>query len=280
MRAALLAFLLCAEAAVAQVRPPMRPGDLAADIVAMTDRPRPVPDEPAVPASPRPPIRPDAALVAARDMRAQLSAPVSVVAVDGTLRRSDRPVIRPALSRPRREAALRGGGLCGRPSLAGEAIAPVRGQGACGIPDAVRVRAAGGIPLSRPARMDCTAALALDDWVTQGVIPIIGGRGGGVARLEVAAGYACRTRNSQAGARLSEHAKGRAIDISGIRLLNGEVLSVLQDWARGSDGRVLQRLWQAACGPFTTVLGPAADRFHRDHFHLDVASDRRRAYCR
>ena len=112
------------------------------------------------------------------------------------------------------------------------------------------------------------------------MIPVIGGRGGGVARIETVAGYACRTRNSQRGARLSEHALGRAVDVAGFRFLNGEVLSVLQDWSRGSDGRILDALWRSACGPFTTVLGPNADRFHRDHFHLDVASDRRRAYCR
>ena len=32
--------------------------------------------------------------------------------------------------------------------------------------------------------------------------------------------------------------------------------------------------------PFGTVLGPNSDRFHRDHFHFDMASYSSGAYCR
>lgn len=267
---------LLAGTAEAQTRPVPRPDTPGPEVMSAT--PRPPSDVAAVPTSPRPPFRVDPDAAAARSRDALLAAPAPVIAADGTVRVSDRPAPRPDVRRP--VSAVQGRGLCGRPSLDGEAIAPVRGQGACGIPRAVRVRAVGGVPLSNPVRMDCRAAEALDDWVRDGVIPLVNGRGGGVAQLDVAAGYSCRPRNNQAGARLSEHSFGRAIDISGIRLVNGEVLSVLQDWARGPDGRLLERLWSAACGPFTTVLGPNSDRFHRDHFHFDVASDRRRAYCR
>jgi len=48
-----------------------------------------------------------------------------------------------------------------------------------------------------------------------------------------------------------------------------------------SERTFLRGVRQAACGPFKTVLGPGADEFHTDHFHLDMA--RRRsdsAYCR
>jgi hypothetical protein len=128
--------------------------------------------------------------------------------------------------------------------------------------------------------MDCTTARALDDWVRSGVLPALSGRGGGAVALEVAAGYVCRTRNNQAGARISEHGRGHAIDISGIRLADGSVLSVLRDWDQGEGGRLLRALWGAACGPFGTVLGPEADRFHRDHFHFDTARYRSGPYCR
>jgi len=37
---------------------------------------------------------------------------------------------------------------------------------------------------------------------------------------------------------------------------------------------------RAACGPFGTVLGPNADRFHQDHFHFDTARHRSGPYCR
>ena len=97
--------------------------------------------------------------------------------------------------------------------------------------------------------------------------------------MTVAAGYACRTRNSRPGGRLSEHARGNAIDISAFRLRDGTRLTVLDDWnSRNRD--VMRRLWRSACGPFGTVLGPNADAHHRDHFHFDVAEYRSGSYCR
>lgn len=41
----------------------------------------------------------------------------------------------------------------------------------------------------------------------------------------------------------------------------------------------LRRLHKAACGPFTTVLGPEANEAHRNHFHFDLVARRRGAYC-
>ncbi|WP_299816617.1 extensin family protein [uncultured Jannaschia sp.] len=206
----------------------------------------------------------------------------------GIVRVSDRPETRPEDRDPPAPAPARAspgdaraGGLCGRRSLAGEAIAPVTGPGGCGIPDAVRIRKVSGLTLTRPARMDCATALALDDWVRDAVVPGIGARGGGPVALHVAAGYACRPRNSQPGAKMSEHALGHAIDIAAIRLRDGSELSVLRDWDEGAEGRILRALWREACGTFGTVLGPESDRFHQDHFHLDTARYRDGgAYCR
>jgi hypothetical protein len=101
-----------------------------------------------------------------------------------------------------------------------------------------------------------------------------------VVGLRVAAHYACRTRNNRPGARISEHGRGRAIDISGFTLESGETISVLHGWQKRKTRRKLKKIWRAACGPFSTVLGPEADRYHRDHFHLDVARHRNGAYCR
>jgi hypothetical protein len=42
----------------------------------------------------------------------------------------------------------------------------------------------------------------------------------------------------------------------------------------------LRRLHRGACGTFSTVLGPDANAAHRNHFHFDLATRRRRAtYC-
>lgn len=170
-------------------------------------------------------------------------------------------------------------GVCGVPGLEGERIPDVDGPGACGIDNPVVVTRVAGIQLSTPTRMTCETAAALDVYVRTGAKPILSSKGGGLARLEVAAGYACRTRNSQRGARLSEHSKGRAIDISAFVLRDGSTLTVSDDWRSGS-AQTMRRLHGAACGPFGTVLGPESDRFHQDHFHFDIARYRIGPYCR
>jgi hypothetical protein len=104
--------------------------------------------------------------------------------------------------------------------------------------------------------------------VITGAKPAFGRKGGGLASLDVAASYACRTRNNRRGARLSEHAKGNAIDISGFTMRDGTRVSLLSDWGTRKHGSSLRKMWRSACGPFGVVLGPEADRFHRDHFPL------------
>lgn len=172
------------------------------------------------------------------------------------------------------------GAVCGDPSIQGVAIGNVPGSGACGIKNAVEVDAVGGVLLSQPSKMNCDTARALKGWVQDDMRPAVGDTGGGVKSLKVAAHYACRTRNSRRGARLSEHAKGNAIDISAFRLADGSEISVLKDWGGGTRGRILKKLHSSACGPFGTVLGPNSDVHHRDHFHFDIANHRGGPYCR
>src|SRR5215218_454433 len=78
---------------------------------------------------------------------------------------------------------------------------------------------------------------------------------------------------------LSAHASGLAVDIASFELANGEVLSI----AEAKDERkmaVLATLRTAACGWFTTILGPGSDAAHATHWHLDIerhgSSDRYR----
>jgi hypothetical protein len=177
------------------------------------------------------------------------------------------------------EPLVQGGALCGDSRLRGEAVGSVPGPGACGIEGAVRVTSVRGIRLSEGALMDCTTARTLADWVDGGAVPAVGDLGGGIARLDVMGHYACRGRNNQSGARLSEHSFGRAIDIGGITLQDGTRITVLNGWGSDAYGRILRAMHRAACGPFGTVLGPNANRFHRDHFHFDTARYRSGSYC-
>lgn len=183
----------------------------------------------------------------------------------------------PATSR--RETA-KGGSVCGIPAIKGKEIPPIRASvKGCGLAEGVRVTSVAGVRLSTPVDIDCPTAKALNGWVNDTLIPSVGNAGGGVAGLEIAASYVCRPRNNQKGNRISEHGKGHAIDISAIVLESGKAISVQQDWGRGKGGRILKKVRAAACGPFSTVLGPGSDRFHRDHLHFDTARGRG-PYCR
>ncbi|MEL6452194.1 MAG: extensin family protein [Pseudomonadota bacterium] len=196
---------------------------------------------------------------------------------------SARPLLRPleiVQKAMARRAERRKGQVCGDPDLQGDEVGAVPGRiSGCGIQDAVRLRSVSGVALSQSALMDCGTAKALKQWTEKGAKPALRGTGGGLASYRVAAHYACRTRNNQPGARISEHGKGRAIDISGFTLNDGTQLTVLNDWT-SRHRRALRSMHKAACGPFGTVLGPNADRFHRDHFHFDTARYRSGSYCR
>lgn len=281
MRARALAALALAAClalpAAAEIRPVPRPGGQV--VILPAEGSTAAPKGAAVPRSVRPVKRPAPAEPPARSMSAAPRA-------GGAVRQSERPAFRPADLILAMGDSLRratGGGLCGRRSIRGTRIGTVRGEGGCGIRNAVRVSQVGGVDLNQPSQIDCGTARALDDWVRTGLSPTLGRTGGGAVALRTGPGYACRGRNNQPGAKLSEHARGRAIDITAIELADGTDISVLDDWdAEGNGsakGRILRTLHRAACGPFGTVLGPDADAYHRDHFHFDTADYRSGPYC-
>ena len=175
-----------------------------------------------------------------------------------------------------------GTGLCGVAGLEGRRLAPitstVRG---CGIAEPVSLTRVNGLQLTQPATVDCDTARAFERWLREAAVPAMQRHGGGIARVQVAAHYSCRPRNNRPGARISEHGRGRAIDISGFILANGERVAVLRNFRSGPYARALQQMHRAACGTFRTTLGPGSDRFHEDHFHYDLASHRGGGtYCR
>jgi hypothetical protein len=92
-------------------------------------------------------------------------------------------------------------------------------------------------------------------------------------------GYECRNRNRAANGHLSAHALGLAVDVAAFELANGKLLPIKPDGdARGQ--AAVTAIRTAACGWFTTVLGPGSDAAHADHMHLDIlthgSSDRYR----
>lgn len=241
----------------ARIRPMPRPGASAAPTV-LTPRIVQVVSGAAVTRSLRPPARPEN-LQRRNTVRA------------AGIRTQPAPVI----------VQGREGSVCNDPAIRGVRIQPIQGrmQG-CGVQEPVRITAIGDVALSQASIMDCTTARAVKSWVEDSVKPAIGRLGGGLARLEVAGHYVCRTRNHQPGGRISEHGKGRAIDISGFTLRNDVTITVTRGWRDRAQGQILRRVHAGACGPFGTVLGPESDRFHQNHFHLDTARYRGGPYCR
>lgn len=173
------------------------------------------------------------------------------------------------------------GAVCGDVAIQGERVGRVTGKlRGCLIEDAVRVRSVSGVGLSQRSVMDCKTAGALKSWLDRSAKPALAKKGGGPSSIRVAAHYACRTRNNQKGAKLSEHGKGRAIDISAFNLADGSEVSVLKGWNAQRFAGAMRKMHKGACGPFGTVLGPNANRFHLDHFHFDTARYRSGSYCK
>ena len=175
------------------------------------------------------------------------------------------------------------GPVCGDPRIIGRAIAPISGSNsACGVRAPVRVVSVSGVGLSNAIRVNCETARAFADWIDTGAKPAARRAFSSDLRsLRPVASYSCRPRNNRRGARLSEHSYGNAIDVASFTVADGREASVLKHWRAGGPRQTfLRSAWKSACGPFGTVLGPNSDRFHRDHFHFDIARYRSGPYCK
>lgn len=143
----------------------------------------------------------------------------------------------------------------------------------------------GHVALTPAATLRCPMVRPVEAWL-QNVVQPAARRylNTSVVRLKVAASYACRSRNNKPGAKLSEHGRANALDVSAFHLADGSVVSIKGNWRDfGSSGRFLRATHSGACRHFSTVLGPDADRHHHDHLHLDLARhgrDGRHRVCR
>lgn len=159
-------------------------------------------------------------------------------------------------------------------------------HGQCGAPFPVTLAAvilASGerIAIEPPAVMRCQTAAAVIAWTRDVVAPAAASHlNEPVTAMRNAASYDCRGRNRVAGARLSEHGRANALDISAFQRASGVWIEVA---APGAAQDFLSDVRKKACGPFTTVLGPGSDAHHSDHLHLDLARrgrDARGLWCK
>lgn len=168
------------------------------------------------------------------------------------------------------------GSVCGDPAIRGQELAPVvsRVKG-CGIESPVEVTQIAGVKLSQPATVTCETARAAKSWIESGLQSAFAKDP--VKVMHIAGSYVCRPRNGIRGNKVSEHGRGKALDISGFTLASGKVLSVQSDYRRS---KPIKAAHKAACGTFGTTLGPGSDGHHEDHLHFDVARHRSGSYCR
>ncbi len=146
----------------------------------------------------------------------------------------------------------------------------------------------GTVSLNAHFILACPMIEAMNHWIEGVVQPAAQARfGEKIVEISSMGTYACRTIDHRPGARLSEHSFGNAMDVGGFRLADGRMISVVHDWTRGGPRAqaFLRDVEGGACGDFTTVMGPGADRFHFNHLHLDLAfhgntSHGPRRYCR
>ena len=146
----------------------------------------------------------------------------------------------------------------------------------CRIKQPVRLSsietAEGPVSLTGEPVVACELALSLAHWTRDVAAPAakrhVRRR---LTSLRTGPGFQCRRRNRRKGGKLSEHGLGNAIDIMGFRF---DATGKRQGFeVRGRLPRRFKKFQravrEAACGPFTTTLGPGSDRFHSDHLHFD-----------
>jgi hypothetical protein len=145
----------------------------------------------------------------------------------------------------------------------------------CRIDSPVRlssITVADGDVVSLPDRplVACEFALGLADYVRLIVAPL--GQAmlhAKVAAIETGPGYTCRTQDRIAGAKISAHGHGLAVDFMAITFADKRRVMVERQ-ASADEASYFRALRTAACGWFTTVLGPGSDAFHANNMHLDI----------
>jgi hypothetical protein len=160
------------------------------------------------------------------------------------------------------------------------AIAPsipdIKGAGGCGGEDLVRLEAVvlpdnSRVAVKPAAILRCKMASALADWIRSDMAPLASSLNTRLADLDNFDSFECRGRNRVVGAKLSEHGRANALDVRGLKLANGQAISLTD---RAASRELRETVLRSVCGRFTTVLGPGSDWYHEDHIHLDIAERR------
>ncbi|MCS0494836.1 extensin family protein [Ancylobacter sp. MQZ15Z-1] len=141
---------------------------------------------------------------------------------------------------------------------------------------AVRMKDGRLVKLEPAATLRCEMAASVAHWLREQVDPAVATLGAPLDTVLVAASQQCRPRNRVAGAKISEHGRGNAMDTRGYQLSDGRVFVIGP--GKGKEETMPQAFQEilkaSACTDFTTILGPGSDGYHEHHLHVDRAERR------
>lgn len=155
------------------------------------------------------------------------------------------------------------------------AVIPAAAHAACALTEPVvliSVTARPGPPVQFPDHplLSCAMAHRLARFSADIAAPMaLKAVGKPLASVSTGPGYECRPRNRLAGAKISSHGQGNAVDIMELELAGG-VKIVVEKPEGAAAMAFLADFRAAACAAFKTVLGPGSDPSHRSHIHLDA----------
>ncbi|MBM2709841.1 extensin family protein [Mesorhizobium caraganae] len=139
----------------------------------------------------------------------------------------------------------------------------------CSIPYPIVLKTLGkSIAIGPATELNCPMAEVAARFAANVIQPTAKAEfGADLKSINPASAFVCRPRHGTR--KLSEHAFGNALDIASFTLADGRKIEV-GPTPPEKDGKFLNAVRKAACGPFKTVLGPGADSDHALHFHLDL----------
>ncbi|HMH99001.1 MAG TPA: extensin family protein [Bradyrhizobium sp.] len=183
-------------------------------------------------------------------------------------RPADAPAEQPASPPPRSACRL---ALTDAIAIA-PSIPDIKGPGDCGGEDLVRLEAVvlpdkRRVSLKPAATFRCPMATAVADWIRTDMAPLAASRGSVISDLDNFDSFDCRGRNGVTGAKLSEHGHANALDVRGLKLANGQSISLTD---RTVSRELRESVLHSVCARFSTVLGPGSDGYHEEHIHLDL----------
>jgi hypothetical protein len=130
----------------------------------------------------------------------------------------------------------------------------------------------GKVELPGHPRTLCAFGLKFGRWIGETAAPIIAAHAGAaLTAIDTGPGFECRARNGENSGKLSEHARGNAVDVVSFDLADRRRITVGDTGLDEQLAIALKGLRTSACGYFTTVLGPGSNEAHKNHLHFDLA---------